>query len=1260
MEDLGGEHMKSFVTRISYKMLITTMMTILLSFFVVTSCVHANKFSDLVNEDGIYYTGTQEAKVTIKGGIFDNIINTLSSIANYLLGLMTIGIRAVFIGWIELAEMFLTWVLDMNREFVDILMDSTGVYSQNVVNVESILFNKVPILNANIFENVNNNTQQPNNIVEIIRVAVAKWYYILRLIAIAFMLLVLIFVGIKMAISTIASEKAVYKQMLVDWVAGMIIVFTIHYMMIAIFAVNDSIIAGLQPLLGGDKQIELEEYQYGIEKDNQEKSRTYNELETTLYESARTRAYSLKLTDGFTGMIIYGVLVYYAWRFAIKYFIRVFNIMILTLVAPVISASYALNKVMTGKSKIFSGWLTEYIVNVIVQMFHVIIYVSFVAIALKLSAESLPGAILAFVLLHFMLEGEKFLRTLFKMSGSKGSLSGEMDRIGLQEIKSGMKSLPSMMTGGVAGKALMKQTYRLATKPARVVVGKAFEKHMAEKAQKMDEEDEERQEELQRIQDTINKLKEEKKDKENEIAEKKKLEKQIEEKELDRAIAYNSGATDSSDEMKEIQKELYELYQKREEMEKNQKRELDEIDDDIQTEEMLRDYVNVEKRAERQSLKSGWENLWDAKNYVERQKVREKDQNGKFKKDANGNYIYARDERGRFIYEKDENGNYVYRSIKTLREGGENAAFWRQKRDSVSKRFMENAKWQNLLGIDSKEEKELQKQYKFWKSSILGLASAFVGLPTLVVNPTLAIGLLGQSTVAGLNYATKKRQVRNRPRYKRNKSYKVTDFNRGARYTMQVEAARQVKERRSQEVHEIERRHPKIVKRILSGDTYQQSQKWEYKRFNWIGTIDNERLEILGELKYRRKLKTVLDDYYVLEGKRKEFDYKMQLKEMELEETSEAENLGLEQLGRNDKLAEDNVIGIGTTLFGIDLDDDLAQKQDKFLDKVEKIDENNLASREEKLKQIKGIFKNNKNDLIQNQITKYYAQRGINDISSANMSQDDMVQIKQNVLGVLEKKGIIKKGELKLEDNIISNEDVLNGYDSLNANKDETNSSLEQKISADAILEYMQKNNITDLKFLQSDLAKDEIYDLIKNKMMTDAQKIVTEIRGQDAVELSDEAKSAVEENINKIKKIKANTKTDKEKLIKRQVNRKMNQTKNQLEEAICADTIENITDERTLDLLFTLSELGENNRKAVEIVGKKTKSSKGQLEILDFYSDGSRKVDKNKDGSRRFDQSRDGSQRVVEEIFMDTKRKNLERRMFGPKNVLDVINNIR
>ena len=47
---------------------------------------------------------------------------------------------------------------------------------------------------------------------------IAKWYYTLRNLAIVLMLLELVYIGIRVMLCSIASEKAKYKNMLKDWV----------------------------------------------------------------------------------------------------------------------------------------------------------------------------------------------------------------------------------------------------------------------------------------------------------------------------------------------------------------------------------------------------------------------------------------------------------------------------------------------------------------------------------------------------------------------------------------------------------------------------------------------------------------------------------------------------------------------------------------------------------------------------------------------------------------------------------------------------------------------------------------------------------------------------------------------------------------------------------------------------------------------------------------------------------------------------------
>lgn len=60
---------------------------------------------------------------------------------------------------------------------------------------------------------------------------VASWYIALRNIALVALLSVLVYIGIRIVLSTVASDKAKYQQMLVDWVVALCLVFLMHYIM---------------------------------------------------------------------------------------------------------------------------------------------------------------------------------------------------------------------------------------------------------------------------------------------------------------------------------------------------------------------------------------------------------------------------------------------------------------------------------------------------------------------------------------------------------------------------------------------------------------------------------------------------------------------------------------------------------------------------------------------------------------------------------------------------------------------------------------------------------------------------------------------------------------------------------------------------------------------------------------------------------------------------------------------------------------------
>ena len=127
----------------------------------------------------------------------------------------------------------------------------------------------------------------------ILKENLAMWYYIIRMLAMAIMLVVLIFIGIKMAISTIASDKAVYKRMFVDWIVGMIMIFTLHYFMIFVFTLNGFVVGIVEETAQSVNQASLEQASKDLGLNLHDKLFS-KDLEIRVYEEVRARAYDAK------------------------------------------------------------------------------------------------------------------------------------------------------------------------------------------------------------------------------------------------------------------------------------------------------------------------------------------------------------------------------------------------------------------------------------------------------------------------------------------------------------------------------------------------------------------------------------------------------------------------------------------------------------------------------------------------------------------------------------------------------------------------------------------------------------------------------------------------------------------------------------------------------------------------------------------------------------------------------------------------------
>ena len=281
---------------------------------------------------------------------------------------------------------------------------------------------------------------------------ISKWYYVIRNIAIVGLMLVLMYVGIRMLLSTIASEKAKYKQMLFDWLVAMCLVFVLHYFMVFANHFVDNIVSifasttetKMHVVAIKDGTDKLKEAVEDVNPDYVTDDGTIlwptNMMGKIRLESQQYTGESKYIGYG----LCYVVLVFYTAFFTFTYLKRLLYLMFLTVIAPLVALSYPLDKIRDGNAQAFEMWMKEYIINLLIQPFHLLLYVIFVTMAFDLAGTN---TIYSLVVIGFMIPAEKFLRKMFGFdrASSPGFLAGAA---GAAMTISAVQSLAKFASGG--------------------------------------------------------------------------------------------------------------------------------------------------------------------------------------------------------------------------------------------------------------------------------------------------------------------------------------------------------------------------------------------------------------------------------------------------------------------------------------------------------------------------------------------------------------------------------------------------------------------------------------------------------------------------------------------------------------------------------------------------------------------------------------------------------------------------------------------
>ncbi len=285
-----------------------------------------------------------------------------------------------------------------------------------------------------------------------LRKTISNWYNILRDIALVALLSILVYIGIRIVISSTASDKAKYKQILLDWIVAICLLFVMQYIM----AFANLIVGKITQVVSSvkydkgyfsliedeDGKIEdtLTEMGYDIGSIKiVEDGRTYINWKTNLLGVARLNAQMAKKENTtYAGYaLIFLVLVIFTIYFVFTYLKRILYMAFLTVIAPLVAMTYPIDKMNDGKAQAFNMWLKEYIFNLLIQPLHLILFVILVSSAFELASTNILYSLVA---LGFIIPAEKLLRKFFgfEKAQTPGLLAGPA---GAALMMSGMNKL---------------------------------------------------------------------------------------------------------------------------------------------------------------------------------------------------------------------------------------------------------------------------------------------------------------------------------------------------------------------------------------------------------------------------------------------------------------------------------------------------------------------------------------------------------------------------------------------------------------------------------------------------------------------------------------------------------------------------------------------------------------------------------------------------------------------------------------------------
>lgn len=318
----------------------------------------------------------------------------------------------------------------------------------------------IPTIDGCIF-NTNNNFKlsffdaKPAGLAGGIQGAISAIYNAFRYLVTATYIVVLVYLAIRMMLSSVGRQKAHYKELFKHWLIGLLLLFSFHWVMAFIIWLSNTFVDILAETATGILRD-------GLTVPSGISAVTASDIQNspiTSFIALRISEATAEgsLLDSILGIflslikpILLTLLLWSAFSIIVTYFRRLFTIAVLILTFPLVALSYVFDKIGDKKAQTLSIWLKEFMVNVMVQPIHAILLV-FIAmlfstgLSVTQSATSefpgglfgphIIGAIMSIVALRLIPVGEDLLKKLFQINSSmgpgSGGIAGSMAKAGM-------------------------------------------------------------------------------------------------------------------------------------------------------------------------------------------------------------------------------------------------------------------------------------------------------------------------------------------------------------------------------------------------------------------------------------------------------------------------------------------------------------------------------------------------------------------------------------------------------------------------------------------------------------------------------------------------------------------------------------------------------------------------------------------------------------------------------------------------------------